>query len=181
MSEAPENIVGRDFHAGKPNELWLTDSTEFKIPAGKVYLSPILDCFDGKLVSWSIGEHPTAKLANSSLIGACKTLKEGERPVSHSDRGGHYRWPGWIGICEKYGLVRSMSKKGCSPDNSACEGLFGRIKNEFFYYRDWDGVPIGDFIAMLDAYLRYYNEERIKESLGWMSPVQYRKSLGLPA
>ena len=181
VSEAPENIVGRDFHAGKPNELWLTDITEFKIPAGKVYLSPILDCFDGKLVSWSIGEHPTAKLANSSLIGACKTLKEGERPVSHSDRGGHYRWPGWIGICEKYGLVRSMSKKGCSPDNSACEGLFGRIKNEFFYYRDWDGVPIGDFIAMLDAYLRYYNEERIKESLGWMSPVQYRKSLGLPA
>ena len=65
--------------------------------------------------------------------------------------------------------------------SGSLEGLFGRIKNEFFYYRDWDGVPIGDFIAMLDAYLRYYNEERIKESLGWMSPVQYRKSLGLPA
>ena len=181
MGEAPDNLVGRDFHAGAPNELWLTDITEFKIPAGKVYLSPILDCFDGMLPAWSIGLHPTAELANSSLRAACATLAEGEHPVEHSDRGGHYRWPGWIAICEEYGLTRSMSKKGCSPDNSACEGLFGRLKNEFFYYRDWDGVTLYEFIAELDAYLRYYNEERTKESLGWLSPVQYRASLGLAA
>ena len=181
VGEAPDNLVGRDFHAGAPNELWLTDITEFKIPAGKVYLSPILDCFDGMLPAWSIGLHPTAELANSSLRAACATLAEGEHPVEHSDRGGHYRWPGWIAICEEYGLTRSMSKKGCSPDNSACEGLFGRLKNEFFYYRDWDGVTLYEFIAELDAYLRYYNEERTKESLGWLSPVQYRASLGLAA
>lgn len=181
VSEAPDNLVKRNFHADTPNELWLTDITEFKIPDGKVYLSPILDCFDGKLVSWSIGTHPTAELANSSLREACKSLKEGEHPVSHSDRGGHYRWPGWIDICKEYGLVRSMSKKGCSPDNSACEGLFGRIKNEFFYYRDWNGVTQEEFISRLDSYLRYYNENRIKESLGWLSPVQYRESLGLAA
>ena len=181
VGEAPDNLVGRDFHAGAPNELWLTYITEFKIPAGKVYLSPILDCFDGMLPAWSIGLHPTAELANSSLRAACATLAEGEHPVEHSDRGGHYRWPGWIAICEEYGLTRSMSKKGCSPDNSACEGLFGRLKNEFFYYRDWDGVTLYEFIAELDAYLRYYNEERTKESLGWLSPVQYRASLGLAA
>ena len=181
VSEAPDNLVGRDFHADAPNELWLTDITEFKIPAGKVYLSPILDCFDGMLPAWSIGLHPTAELANSSLRAACATLAEGEHPVEHSDRGGHYRWPGWISICEEFGLVRSMSKKGCSPDNSACEGLFGRLKNEFFYYRDWNGVTLDEFMAELDAYLRYYNEERTKESLGWLSPAQYRASLGLAA
>ena len=181
VSEAPENLVGRDFHADAPNELWLTDITEFKIPAGKVYLSPILDCFDGFLPAWSIGPRPTAELANSSLRAACATLAEGEHPVEHSDRGGHYRWPGWIAICDEYGLVRSMSKKGCSPDNSACEGLFGRLKNEFFYYRDWEGVTLDEFMAELDAYLRYYNDERTKESLGWLSPAQYRASLGLAA
>ena len=74
-----------------------------------------------------------------------------------------------------------MSKKGCSPDNSACEGFFGRLKNEFFYYRDWRGVDYDAFVSMLDGYIAYYNNERIKQSLGWMSPVEYRKSMGLAA
>ena len=181
ISDAPENLVNRDFRAGAPNELWLTDITEFGLPGGKVYLSPILDCFDGGLPAWSIGTSPNAELANSSLQAACDTLSDGQRPVAHSDRGCHYRWPGWIAICDENRLTRSMSKKGCSPDNSAMEGFFGRLKNEFFHHRDWSGVTIPEFCRMLDAYLRYYNEERPKEKLGWMSPMQYRRSLGLAA
>ena len=77
--------------------------------------------------------------------------------------------------------MRSMSKKGCSPDNSAMEGFFGRLKNEFFYGRDWNDVGVDEFISMLDDYMRYYRDDRIKESLGWKSPMQYRKSLGLVA
>lgn len=76
-------------------------------------------------------------------------------------------------------LTRSMSKKGYSPDNSACEGLFGRLKNEMFYNRDWKGVSIPEFIDVLNEYLVWYNEKRIKVSLGNMSPVEYRQSLGL--
>lgn len=184
ISEAPANLVNRDFHADAPNKLWLTDITEFRLPikgAPKVYLSPILDCFDGKLPAWSIGTSPNAELANSSLRAACETLAEGEAPCCHNDRGCHYRWPGWIAICEEHGITRSMSRKGCSPDNSACEGLFGRLKNEFFYHRDWSGTTVDEFIGQLDAYLRYYNEDRIKQSLGWMSPNQYRRSLGIAA
>lgn len=74
-----------------------------------------------------------------------------------------------------------MSKKGCSPDNAACEGFFGRLKNEFFYDRDWKDVSTEKFIEELDDYMRYYRDERIKESLGWKSPMMYRKSLGLIA
>lgn len=80
---------------------------------------------------------------------------------------------------ENAGLIRSMSKKGCSPDNSACEGLFGRFKNEMFYERSWKGVTIEEFIAILDENIHWYSEKRIKLSLGGMSPPQYRKSLGL--
>jgi len=78
-------------------------------------------------------------------------------------------------------LTRSMSKKGCSPDNSACEGFFGRLKNEMFYFRSWQGVSIDKFINELDSYLRWYNEKRIKMSLGAKSPVAYRRSIGLVA
>ncbi|TCQ02566.1 integrase-like protein [Rhizobium sp. PP-F2F-G36] len=96
-SPAPENIINRDFHANAPNVKWLTDITEFQIPAGKVYLSPIIDCFDGMVISWSIGTQPDAQLVNTMLDAAIVTVTEvEERPIVHSDRGAHYRWPGWL-------------------------------------------------------------------------------------
>jgi len=76
-------------------------------------------------------------------------------------------------------LTRSMSKKGCSPDNFACEGFFGRLKNEMFYNRSWNHISIEDFIQEVNSYIHWYNEERIKMSLGGVSPLQYRRSLGL--
>ena len=92
------------------------------------------------------------------LLDAIATLGDGERPVIHSDRGCHYRWPGRIRICEEHGLTRSMSAKGCSPDNAAMEGFFGRLKNEFFHCRDWRGVGYERFRERLAAYLTHSNE-----------------------
>ncbi len=60
ISPAPDNLINRDFRASAPNRKWLTDLTEFQIPAGKVYLSPVIDCFDGLVVSWSLGTRPDA-------------------------------------------------------------------------------------------------------------------------
>ena len=181
ISNAPENLVNRDFHADAPNILWLTDITEFSIPAGKVYLSPVIDCFDGKVVARTMSTSPNAGLVNTMLDDAAATLGAGEHPVGHNDRGCHYRWPGWIERRERYGITRSMSRKGCSPDNSAMEGFFGRLKVEFFYGNDWRGWSIEQFMGALDDYIDWYNEKRIKVSLGGLSPVQYRRSLGLAA
>jgi transposase InsO family protein/transposase-like protein len=181
ITPAVENVIARNFQAEAPNTKWLTDLTEFHIPAGKVYLSPILDCFDGMIVSWSIGVSPGAELVNAMLDEAISCLGDNEHPIIHSDRGCHYRWPGWISRMACAGLTRSMSKKGCSPDNSACEGFFGRLKNEMFYGRSWQGVSIQQFIEELEVYLCWYNEKRIKISLGAMSPVDYRYSIGLAA
>lgn len=181
IGEAPDNIVKRDFHADAPNRLWLTDVTEFKIPAGKVYLSPVIDCFDGMVVSWVASTSPTAEMANTMLKCAVSTLEGDEHPVIHSDRGGHYRWPGWISICDDAKLTRSMSKKGCSPDNSACEGFFGRMKVEMFYCESFAGWSLAEFMDAIDSYINWYNNERIKGSLGGLSPIQYRESLGLLA
>jgi transposase InsO family protein/transposase-like protein len=186
ISEAPDNLLRDErgkhhFRAERPNELWITDVTEFRIPAGKSYLSPIIDCFDGMPISWTISTSPNAEMANSSLLGACSQLREGEHPKGHSDRGCHYRWPGWIEICDEYGIIRSMSRKGCSPDNARAEGFFGRLKIEFFYGRDWNGVTLAEFADMLDAYLRWYRDVRLKSDLGYKSPMQYRRDLGLIA
>lgn len=75
---------------------WLTDITEFALPAGKAYLSPILDCFNGLVVSWTIGTSPKAELVNRMLDTTISGLKTGELPIIHTDCGCHYRWPGWI-------------------------------------------------------------------------------------
>ena len=179
ISEPVENIINRDFRSEKPNEKVLTDITEFAIPAGKVYLSPIVDCFDGMVASWKVSTSPNAELVNSMLDDYHTKLKEDDKPTVHSDRGCHYRWPGWIERMDKYGFTRSMSKKGCSPDNSACEGFFGRMKNEMFYGRSFVGITIETFIQIINDYIVWYNTKRIKASLGYMSPVEYRQSLGL--
>ena len=179
ISEAARNIINRDFHSEKPNEKVLTDITEFSIPAGKVYLSPIVDCFDGMIPSWTVSTNPNADLVNSMLDDYHSKLKEDDKPIVHSDRGCHYRWPGWINRMNKYGYTRSMSKKGCSPDNSACEGFFGRMKNEMFYGRNFVGVTIETFIEIINDYIIWYNTKRIKASLGYLSPMEYRQSLGL--
>lgn len=82
VSKAPPNLVGRDFHASTPDELWLTDITEFRLPSGgKVYLSPVIDCFDGRPAAWSIGRRPGRALANSSLEKAVAQRRPGQEHV----------------------------------------------------------------------------------------------------
>jgi len=92
--------------------------------------------------------------------------------VLHSDRGGHYRSRGWIRRTQAAGITRSMSKKGYSPDNAACEGFFGRLKNEMYYDRRW--ISCDELDTAIHAYIEFYNTTRIKVPLGGYSIKQYR-------
>jgi putative transposase len=74
-------------------------------------------------------------------------------------------------------LIRSMSKKGCTPDNAACEGFFGRLKNEMFYNQTWVDITLEEFIDRVDEYIGWYNERRIKLTLDGLSPTEYRRAL----
>lgn len=78
---AQPNLLNRNFKATKPNEKWLTDITEIKIPAGKIYLSPLVDCYDGAIISWTIGTKPDAELVNNMLDTGIATLQDQERPI----------------------------------------------------------------------------------------------------
>ena len=165
------------FVTSKPNTLWVSDVTEFLLPnSDRVFLSPVLDCFDSSLRSWQINTSEKAEdLTNPSLRRAVPCLSKDDKCFVHTDRGGHYFSFGWRDICEKFNITRSMSRKGCSPDNARMEGFFGRLKMEFFDTRSWEGVSTNQFIEQLDKWLVYYNEMRPKQSLGWLSPMQYRR------
>ena len=168
LAKAPKNLVDGDFHTERPNMLWVTDLAEFSIPAGKAYLSPVIDCYDGMPVAWTIGTGPDSALANGMLADACSTLRDGEKPIIHSDRGCRYRWPEWIRICKEHGLTRSMSAKGCSPDNAAAEGFFGRLKQEFFHKRSFAGVASRIPFGPTGKHCSLFNDRKFFE-FHWLS------------
>ncbi|MCI1209729.1 MAG: IS3 family transposase [Treponema sp.] len=173
ITTAAPDLIKHNFHADAPNAKWFTDITQMIIPAGKMYLSAIVDCFDGLVVSWELGTTPTAALADRTLDKAVSTLR-GEHPIIHSDRGCHYRWNSWLKRIKTYSLRRSMSRKGCSPDNAACEGFWGRLKNECFYGRSFKHFSTIQFSAYINRYIQWYNCKRVKVSLNGNSPMEYR-------
>ena len=168
-----------DFTAPAPNVLWVTDVTEFSLPDDprKVYLSPVVDCHDGVAVGWRVAlTARSADLTDPSLEMACAQLREGESPTCHSDRGSQYHADSWRRLCEGHGVRRSMSRKGRSPDNARMEGFFGTLKNERFYFRDWRGRTAEEFCAEVDRWMEEYNCRRRKLSLGWRTPMEYRRA-----
>jgi putative transposase len=119
---------------------------------------------------------------NTILDAAVETVADSKiRPIVHSDSGAHYRWAGWLERMGDAKLTRSMSRKGCSPHNAACEGFFGRLTTELFYPRKWRATTIEQFTQVLDSCIRWYNEKRIKVSRGSLSPLECRESLGIAA
>ena len=91
--------------------------------------------------------------------------------------GGSDGWRSWTATAW-YGR---RAPKGCSPDDAAVEGFFGRMKTESVYPEHWEDRTRDEVLVLIGDYIHWYNHERIKQSLGWMSPVQYRQSQGMAA
>jgi transposase InsO family protein/transposase-like protein len=168
------NIIDRDFSSTTPHEKWLTDITEFHFNDMKVYLSWIIDCFNGEVIAHTISQSPNMELVLSMLDIAFTKLKDWENPIIHSDMGHQYQRIAYIQKLEKSGCIQSMSKKGCSPDNAACEGSFGIMKREFFHNKNWDNTTYEEFVVVLDDWIDWFNKERSKPALNGLSPVRYR-------
>lgn len=157
-----DSRVTHDFSAPWPGKLAVTDVTEFKVGDTKAYLSPIIDCFDGMPVSWSLSRRPNKELTNASLIDYLKTLPDSTGVAIHTDGGVTYRSDSWKEICNAYGVVRSMSRKGCCGDNAPAEGFFGTLKKEFYYARDWTQTSYEEFESKLGDYIHWYCNVRLK-------------------
>ncbi|BDH60214.1 transposase [Lysinibacillus sp. PLM2] len=165
------NILDRNFKADAPNEKWVTDITEFKLFGEKLYLSPVLDLFNGEIITYTIGSRPTYSLVSEMIEKALERLPEEHKLLMHSDQGWHYQMKQYRHALESRGIVQSMSRKGNCYDNSVMENFFGIMKSEFLYLKEFQSVE--DFKMELENYINYYNTKRMKAKLK-MSPVQYR-------
>jgi putative transposase len=166
------NILDRNFQAEKPNQKWVTDITEFKLFGEKLYLSPMLDLFNGEIVAYTIDSRPRYSLVSKMLDQAFKRLTDDDKLLIHSDQGWHYQMSKYQHALKEKNITQSMSRKGNCYDNAVMENFFGILKSEFLYTQKFESIE--HFKQELAKYIDYYNNKRIKAKLKGLSPVQYR-------
>ena len=172
LGEVAPNVINRDFKASAPDRKWTTDITQVKIKERKMYLSPILDMFNGEIVSYTISDSPDLKMVLGMLDKAFKKRDIHGNLIFHSDQGWQYQHKRYQKALEDRNITQSMSRKGNCLDNAMMENFFGLMKNELLYLQDWNSVE--QFKDALRKYIQYYNNDRIKLRLKGKSPVQYR-------
>lgn len=180
------NRINRRFESNIPYQKIVTDTTEFKyyeedkngkLQLKKLYLDPFMDLYNLEIVSFKITRQPNGISMLNALEEAIEKTSECKyRRTFHSDRGWAYQMPAYQNRLKEHGIFQSMSRRGNCYDNSPMENFFGILKQEMYYgkvYRSYKELALA-----ITNYIKYYNEERIKEKLNWLSPVQYRE-LGL--
>ena len=185
VGKVAPNRIHRRFHTHIPHQKVTTDTTEFKyyevdekgrMVIKKLYLDPFMDMCNGEILSYSISQQPSA-------VGIMTALKEAisitsdcpYRRTFHSDRGWAYQMNANTHVLKEHRIFQSMSRKGNCYDNSVMENFFGILKQEMYYgtvYYSYEELK-----ETIEKYIIYYNEQRIKQKLGWMSPVEYRLNL----
>ncbi|WP_226683357.1 IS3 family transposase [Sutcliffiella horikoshii] len=174
IGKAAPNILDRNFKADRPNQKWVTDVTEFKLFGQKLYLSPILDLFNGEIITYTIQSRPTYELVGNMLKQGLERLNEDDNLILHSDQGWHYRMPKYKRTLKQNNITQSMSRKGNCYDNAVIENFFGIMKSELLYLQEFHSID--HFKEELEEYIHYYNHLRIKSRLKRKSPVAYRAS-----
>ncbi len=181
VGKIANNLLKRDFGADKPNEKWATDITEFKVNNEKLYLSPIVDLFNGEVVSFNLSRHPVFHQIVDMLEKAFSKIPNNTNLILHSDQGWQYQMKQYQYLLEQKGIRQSMSRKGNCLDNACAENFFGILKSELCYIKEKEYKNIEELEKDIIEYIEYYNNRRIKSKLKGMSPVQYREHSQLVA
>ena len=166
------NVLQRNFKSDTPNQKWATDVTEFNVSGNKLYLSPIIDLFNGEIVSFDLSERPVFSQIIRMLKKSFRKVKSTQNIILHSDQGWQYQMKAYQNILKEKGIVQSMSRKGNCLDNAIIENFFGTLKSELFYTKKFSSIE--ELKKEIKEYIDYYNNDRIRLNLKGKSPVQYR-------
>ena len=183
VGKVAPNRIKRHFRTSIPYQKITTDTTEFKyyvtdsqgrLLTHKLYLDPFMDMYNGEIISYGISKTPSAENIMEALDNAIKLTASCQyRRTFHSDQGWVYQMKSYTNKLKKEGIFQSMSRKGNCHDNSVMENFFGLLKQEIYYDKTY--YSYGELKQAIEDYIKYYNEKRIKERLGWLSPIQYRR------
>ncbi len=171
------DLIKRDFVAMTPNEKWYTDVTEFNLRGEKIYLSPIIDGFNGEVISYNLSKSPNLNQTMSMLESALSDQKNISNLIIHSDQGWQYQHHSYKQWLRNKDIKQSMSRKGNCLDNAMMESFFGILKCEMFYGMEKSFKNIPELELAIRNYISYYNFKRIRLKLKGLSPVEYRNQV----
>lgn len=159
-----------------------TDTTEFKyyekdssgnIQIKKAYLDPFMDLCNREIVSFHISKQPNGETIMAALKEAIEVTNDCKyRRTFHSDQGWAYQMKAYGNILKENKIFQSMSRKGNCYDNSPIENFFGILKQEMYYGKTFHSYK--ELKQTIISYIHYYNHDRMKQKLNWLSPVDYR-------
>lgn len=171
LGKVVPNLLQRNFKAAEPNQKWATDITEFRVKEKKLYLSPVIDLFNGEVISYTTSEHPNIRQV-LEMLKKCKRSRKDKTLILHSDQGWQYQMKAYQLMLKRKNISPSMSRKGNCLDNAIIENFFGTLKSEMFYLKKYESIA--ELNKDIVEYIEYYNNDRIRLNLNGMSPVQYR-------
>ncbi len=134
------NIINRDFASSAPNRKWATDVTQINIASEKLYLSPIIDMFNGEIISYNISRSPNMEQVYDMLDKAFARFCSLDGLILYSDQGWKYQHYGYRKRLEEHGIIQSMSRKGNCLDNAMAENFFGIMKSELLYAEKFESA-----------------------------------------
>ena len=176
VGKVADNIINRDFSTDRPLQKWTTDVSQFTLPWGKCYLSPILDMNTNEIISYNLSLSPNMEQITDMLHKAFERFPSVNGLIMHSDQGWQYQHATYRDELQKHKIIQSMSRKGNCYDNCIMETFFGRLKNEMFYGYEKEYTSFEIFSKAIADYIDYYNNRRIQAKTKWMPPVKFREA-----
>ena len=176
VGKVADNIINRDFSTDKPLQKWTTDVSQFTLPWGKCYLSPILDMNTNEIISYNLSLSPNMKQIKDMLHKAFVRFPSVNGLIMHSDQGWQYQHAAYRTELQEHKIIQSMSRKGNCYDNCIMETFFGRLKNEMFYGYEKEYTSFEVFSKAISDYIDYYNNRRIQAKTKWMPPIKFREA-----
>ncbi|WP_369352364.1 IS3 family transposase [Staphylococcus epidermidis] len=166
-----DNLLQRQFKASCPMEVLTTDITYLPFGHSMLYLSSIMDIYNGEIVAYKIDDKQDQSLVNDTL----NQIDKPEGCILHSDQGSVYTSYAYYQLCEEKGIIKSMSRKGTPADNAPIESFHSSLKSETFYINNELNRSNNIVIDIVEKYIKNYNNNRIQQKLGYLSPVKYRE------
>ncbi|WP_157699474.1 IS3 family transposase [Pseudorhodoplanes sinuspersici] len=178
IAVAPSNLLDRQFAAERPNQKWVADFTYIWTAEGWLYVSAVIDLFSRRVVGWSMSAGMTAQLVADALLMAVWRRGKPDALMHHSDRGSQYASDQFQRLMADSGITCSMSRSGNVWDNAAMESFFSSLKTERIARRNYRTrneakADVFDYIE------RFYNTTRRPSTIGYVSPVEFERKLGL--
>ena len=167
-----ENVLNRQFQNQPYRNVVVSDLTYVRVGNRWNYICVLIDLFNREIIGYSAGEHKTAELVKQAFMKVDGNLSEIH--IFHTDRGNEFKNETIEELLETFHMERSLSHKGCPYDNAVAEATFKIIKTEFVWNETFHTLE--ELKIKLWDYVNWYNHHRIHSSLGYQTPVQYRKN-----